>query len=388
VWAPDADGDFTPYATNGYWLYSDYGWTWASNYKWGWAPFHYGRWFYDDSYGWLWVPGHEWAPAWVTWASYGSYYCWGPLAPRVDIRTVSTTRGWAPPGNSWCVVPGKRFTQSNISAYIVKTNATVIRNINIINNVTDNYTVDNRDHRGDRHTNNDPVTYNRGPRVNEVENYTNNRVQTVKVSDNTRPAGQSIANNQLLVYRPVIQPNIQQGAPKPAPHRIGAFRPNEPGKNNQNQQNSRTSNNQDNNQTPDNRTKPALKLETNQNADQKSNNQPQNQQSSRPAPNQSNNPQQQQDLNPRINKAQPQNPDQRSNNPQQQPQNVKPEMNQRSNNPEQPQNQRPEVNQNPTQRPVNQPQAQPARNNFWQMKPQPKPVKKLDTLKRHAPNTQ
>ncbi|MGH2565197.1 MAG: DUF6600 domain-containing protein, partial [Ginsengibacter sp.] len=58
VWNPGIDGDFRPYDTNGYWIYSDMGWAWQSGYDWGWAPFHYGRWLYDDMYGWLWVPGY------------------------------------------------------------------------------------------------------------------------------------------------------------------------------------------------------------------------------------------------------------------------------------------------------------------------------------------
>src|SRR5689334_19708930 len=64
VWVPDVDPGFSPYGTNGYWVYTDYGWTWVSDYSWGWAPFHYGRWVDDDLYGWLWVPDNEWGPAW------------------------------------------------------------------------------------------------------------------------------------------------------------------------------------------------------------------------------------------------------------------------------------------------------------------------------------
>src|SRR5450432_4059783 len=66
VWRPnpaEVGGDFTPYATNGHWVYTDAGWTWVSNYDWGWAPFHYGNWVYAGD-GWAWVPGRVWAPAW------------------------------------------------------------------------------------------------------------------------------------------------------------------------------------------------------------------------------------------------------------------------------------------------------------------------------------
>jgi hypothetical protein len=43
VWVPDVSPDFTPYGSNGHWIYAYEGWTWVSDYSWGWAPFHYGR---------------------------------------------------------------------------------------------------------------------------------------------------------------------------------------------------------------------------------------------------------------------------------------------------------------------------------------------------------
>src|ERR1700752_5301314 len=58
VWGPDVGPGFTPYGTNGYWVYTDWGWTWVSNYPWGWAPFHYGRWYSDPVYGQVWVPDY------------------------------------------------------------------------------------------------------------------------------------------------------------------------------------------------------------------------------------------------------------------------------------------------------------------------------------------
>ena len=85
VWVPDVDGDFRPYATQGYWAMTNYGNTWVSDYPWGWATFHYGRWHFDDYYGWEWVPGNEWAPAWVSWRNGGGYYGWAPMGPGVSI---------------------------------------------------------------------------------------------------------------------------------------------------------------------------------------------------------------------------------------------------------------------------------------------------------------
>src|SRR5579864_406878 len=66
VWVPNnVDPSFSPYLTNGHWVYTDMGWAWVSDFDWGWGPFHYGRWLDDPYYGWLWVPGYDWAPAWV-----------------------------------------------------------------------------------------------------------------------------------------------------------------------------------------------------------------------------------------------------------------------------------------------------------------------------------
>jgi hypothetical protein len=51
VWVPNVSPGFSPYGTNGHWVFTDYGWTWVSDYAWGWAPFHYGRWYSDPMYG-------------------------------------------------------------------------------------------------------------------------------------------------------------------------------------------------------------------------------------------------------------------------------------------------------------------------------------------------
>src|ERR1700744_2633436 len=220
VWSPsDVGPDFRPYATNGYWVYSDYGWTWASNYSWGWATFHYGRWFYDDNYGWMWMPGHEWAPAWVTWGSYGDYYCWAPLAPRVNTE-VAYNGGWTPPAYSWNVVSGRHMNQANVNNYIERNNTTIINNVTIINNTT--VYNDNNNRAG----NNGRGRYNRGPQVNDVENVTHSRIQAVRVTNNARPGAQVVSNNQISLYRPAIQPNsTKQNDNRPAPKRFESFRP-------------------------------------------------------------------------------------------------------------------------------------------------------------------
>ena len=342
VWVPNVDNDFRPYATNGSWVYSDYGWTWVSNYNWGWAPFHYGRWFYDDYYGWMWMPGHEWAPAWVTWGSYGDYYCWAPIAPRVDIN-IASRGGWNPPVNSWNVVQGRHITQSNVGNYVERNNVTVINNVTIINNVN-NYNANNG--RPDRNSgNNNRVTYNRGPQINDVENSTHIRIQPVKVTNNARPGAQLLSGNQLAVYRPAIQPNPSQGNSRPAPKKVEAFRPvNDPNRLNQNRQ-----------------------MRPGQNPNPRPNNPQQNQQNVRPDVNQNLNPRPnvpQQNPQPNVRPDVNQNPNQRPNVPQQ---NARPDVNQNPNprpsipqqNPQQ--NARPDVNQNLNPRP-NVPQQNPQQN--------------------------
>jgi hypothetical protein len=84
-WQPCAiayDANWTPYCTQGQWIYTDSGWYWLSGYSWGWCVFHYGRWFHDASRGWCWWPSTTWAPSWVFWRYSGSYCGWAPLPPH------------------------------------------------------------------------------------------------------------------------------------------------------------------------------------------------------------------------------------------------------------------------------------------------------------------
>ncbi len=201
VWSPNVSSDFRPYATNGYWVYTDYGWTWASDYHWGWAAFHYGRWFYDDYYGWLWMPGHQWAPAWVVWGNYNDYYCWAPLAPYVD---VASNDRWMPAANSWNMIRGRYITRNRIDSYIETGNYRIVNRITII----DDY--QNNSYRRGR--------YNRGPRVNDIESITGQRIDRVKIvsNNNARPNSQVLTNNQFPVYRPATPsyPNNNKVAPR------------------------------------------------------------------------------------------------------------------------------------------------------------------------------
>ena len=83
-WQPYAaiyDSNWSPYCTQGQWIYTDSGWYWLSGYSWGWSAFHYGRWFHDASRGWCWWPSTTWAPSWVFWRYWGNYCGWAPLPP-------------------------------------------------------------------------------------------------------------------------------------------------------------------------------------------------------------------------------------------------------------------------------------------------------------------
>ena len=234
VWHPNVDADFRPYVTDGNWVYTDYGWTWVSDFSWGWAPFHYGNWFYDDSYGWLWQPGQQWAPAWVTWGQSGDYYGWAPVPPQ-----GYGGGGWRPRNEDWNFVQAQNIGTVNVRNYVVRNNAAITNNTTIINNVNTNNITNNR--------NTNTVIYNRGPRVTDVENITNTKIQQVKINGSARP-GQSMANNQLNVYRPDIKPNASQGNAKPAPRKVMTYR--QGNNQNPNQQNQRPNNGQGNNQNP------------------------------------------------------------------------------------------------------------------------------------------
>ena len=205
VWEPGLDrrDAFTPYSTNGRWVYTEEGWTWVSGYPWGWATFHYGRWFYDDYMGWLWIPGYEWAPAWVTWGSYEGYYGWAPLGPGISI---SVGLGWRPPRSIWWTfVPCNHFGEERWHNYAVRNNTTIINHVTIINNV----------YQGGGRPGGRPGQWMRGPRREEVEHLSNRPVRPMTFNNVQRPGAARIQNNSIALYRPVVNRNPQgtQGRP-------------------------------------------------------------------------------------------------------------------------------------------------------------------------------
>jgi hypothetical protein len=209
VWVPDVAPGFTPYGTNGYWVFTDAGWTWVSNYAWGWAPFHYGRWYYDPVYGPVWVPGDEWGPGWVTWRRSEGYYGWAPIEPGISI-SVAYSSGYQVPNDRWRFVRDRDFGRTNINNYYVKPsgNTTIINNSVIINNVH----IDNRSKN----------SYNAGPARNEVQTRSGRRIAPVVLKEGTRP-GQNMRNGQLQIYRPQVQRNNGAGE-RPTPSRVVSFK--------------------------------------------------------------------------------------------------------------------------------------------------------------------
>jgi len=191
VWIPDTqDDNFRPYATNGYWAQTEYGSTWVSNYPWGWATFHYGRWRYDDYYGWEWIPGHQWAPAWVSWRHGGGYYGWAPLMPGISI-TISFGGGYRVPDNYWVCAPERYINRPNIYNYYAPPTRVVniIHTTTIINNT---YVYNNR-------------TYVTGPRPQEIQRVTHERVQVYKINNASRPGVGVVQNNAINIYRPAVR---------------------------------------------------------------------------------------------------------------------------------------------------------------------------------------
>jgi hypothetical protein len=190
VWVPlQAGADFSPYETNGHWVYTDYGWTWVSDFEWGWATFHYGRWYQHPSYGWMWVPGYDWAPAWVVWGQYNGYYCWAPVGPG---EYISNHYGGG--DHHWYFVEQNHINDNHISNYIVSNTVVSHNGGNIQNNI-----------KIISHVN----SYNRsvfyaGPKANEVEKVTGHPVEKVSISNAAKPSATRISGNQVSIYRPAM----------------------------------------------------------------------------------------------------------------------------------------------------------------------------------------
>jgi len=203
VWIPNVDTGFSPYASNGYWVFTPEGWTWVSTYAWGWAPFHYGRWFMDPFYGPMWVPGYEWGPGWVTWRRSEGYYGWAPIGPGVGYDVAYGNNN-----DQWTFVDYNHFGGTDMNNHYVNNsnNTTIINNSTVVNNTYINSASNS--------------TYNSGPNKAEVEKYTGRTINPMVIKESTKP-GQQISNNQLTIYRPQIKKNSATGTnAKPAPAKV------------------------------------------------------------------------------------------------------------------------------------------------------------------------
>jgi hypothetical protein len=215
VWMPSVAPDFTPYGSNGHWVYTDEGWTWDSDYPWGWAAFHYGRWFFEDGYGWMWIPGNQWAPAWVTWRQSPDYYGWAPLGPQVTI-SASYGGGYDPPNHYWHFVPQQYVASPQVNNYVVnqQQNVTIIQNTTIIRNTTINNTTVNNTTIINNNVNN-RVTVNNyagGPDPAAVSRVTGTTLRPIPLRESNRP-GENAGGGALTIYRPRInQPSASGGS--------------------------------------------------------------------------------------------------------------------------------------------------------------------------------
>jgi hypothetical protein len=220
VWMPSVAPDFTPYGSNGHWVYTDEGWTWDSDYPWGWAAFHYGRWFFEDGYGWMWIPGNEWAPAWVTWRQSPDYYGWAPLGPQVSI-SASYGGSYNPPPHYWHFVPQQYVARPQVNNYFVseQQNVTIVHNTTIIRNTTINNTTivnNNVNNRGTRNN------YAGGPDPAEVSRVSGAPLRPVPLRESNRP-GENSAGGAFSIYRPRINqpsPSGGGGSSAAAPSRV------------------------------------------------------------------------------------------------------------------------------------------------------------------------
>ncbi len=209
VWIPNVAPGFTPYGTNGYWVFTDEGWTWVSNYSWGWAPFHYGRWYTDAIYGPIWVPDNEWGPGWVTWRRSDDYYGWAPIGPGVSI-SLAYSDGYNIPHHHWTFIRNRDFGGRDINNHYVNSsnNVTIINNTTVINNT-----------RVDKTRN---VTYNQGPDRMEVEKRAGKSIAPIAIRESNKP-GQNMDKDQLQLYKPQVQKN-NTAERKSAPSKVEALK--------------------------------------------------------------------------------------------------------------------------------------------------------------------
>ena len=196
VWAPNVQGEFTPYLTNGYWTVTQYGNTWVSNYDWGWATFHYGRWYFDEFEGWVWIPDTEWAPAWVVWRNGGGYYGWAAMSPGLNF-SVSFNIFNDVPSFYWCFVPQQYVWRPYVYRYCAPRH----RNVYIVTNTT--YVSHCR-------VNNITYNYYTGPSHTEITHVTNRPVVIHHVENTNKPGRSQVSRDKITMFTPTVKRNEMQ----------------------------------------------------------------------------------------------------------------------------------------------------------------------------------
>jgi len=199
-WVPNQVGpDFSPYMTNGHWVYTDMGWTWVSDFAWGWGPFHYGRWFEDPYYGWMWLPGYNWAPAWVVWGDYNGYYGWACIGPHEVLSPH-----YRPDARHWHFVEHQYMGRHDFDRHVVR-NEVVAHNITEINQHVNII--------GHANTYNQSVFFS-GPKAEEVERFSGQKIERVQINNVRAPEQTRVNGNQINIYRPnIVRSDQQHGAP-------------------------------------------------------------------------------------------------------------------------------------------------------------------------------
>jgi probable HAF family extracellular repeat protein len=205
-----AEGDWAPYR-DGHWVWTDRGWFWYSNENFGWATYHYGRWVRISGQGWCWVPGSEWAPAWVSWRQSSEYCGWAPLPPDAGFSVNVGVAGWA---DSYYGIGPAAYTFINFKAWgqssYLRYVASPAENVQIIRQTTNitNIRVQNT------------VINNFGPRVEMIQQYTNQKIVPTKIvfSPNRQAGyGATLRGSELQVVAPAerlravstVQPQVK-----------------------------------------------------------------------------------------------------------------------------------------------------------------------------------
>jgi Family of unknown function (DUF6600) len=164
------DAGWRPYC-EGTWVWTDCGWYWESDEPWAWACYHYGTWFDDPAQGWIWVPGIEWAPAWVTWRTGGSFVGWAPCAPRGATVAPAV----------FAFVEVNHFQDPIRREFITVNNTTAIGQ-------TREMSGPGREKRNINGKTQD-VVVNRGPDMEAIQKATGKQLKTVPIQDVSREKG-------------------------------------------------------------------------------------------------------------------------------------------------------------------------------------------------------